>query len=582
MTNLDQGFDEQDFAGTKPPCDVVMKGGITSGTVYPLAVVELAKRYRLSSIGGTSAGAIAAAVTAAAEFAREKGGYLRVAEIPNEISVNLLRLFQPRPHLRPLFNILVAVMSAKSKTGKVIGAVLAAVKGYPIHAALIPGLVLVAGIGLLPYGGWTAFTVLVALILSMILLGWRIFGALTRELPDSGWGMCRGRTEEGHEFPALTDWLADKIDEVAGRAPRQDTPLTFGDLQSTSRAHPINLQVMTTNLSMRRPYSLPFRDRTYLFRENEMRDLFPDHVVDQMMRGTKAFHKNGEATPYKDFYHFPDAEALPIVVAARMSLSFPGLISAVPLWTRDYTLKSSHGGDREEPRLCWFSDGGLSSNFPIHLFDRLWPNAPTFAIALEEHVQERHGEERVRLPSSARQGILLPVYPIRGLGNFLMTLLNAAKDWQDNLQSVLPGYRERVVRVALKPDEGGLNLTMDAETIRRLTDLGQQAGQKAGTEFSLDEHRWRRFLVAMARVEETLEELKDAHDPSDAAKFGRFLQTCPAKVESYEPASDEWLTEALKRAEELVQMGARWEGSPRIRDGKIPRPDSDMRITPKA
>ena len=30
-------------------CDIVMKGGITSGVVYPLAVCELAKVYRLRS-----------------------------------------------------------------------------------------------------------------------------------------------------------------------------------------------------------------------------------------------------------------------------------------------------------------------------------------------------------------------------------------------------------------------------------------------------------------------------------------------------------------------------------------------------
>lgn len=42
-------------------CDLVMKGGITSGIVYPLAIAEIAKAFRLRSIGGTSAGAIAAA-----------------------------------------------------------------------------------------------------------------------------------------------------------------------------------------------------------------------------------------------------------------------------------------------------------------------------------------------------------------------------------------------------------------------------------------------------------------------------------------------------------------------------------------
>ena len=36
-------------------CDLVMKGGITSGIVYPNAVLALAKSFRFKSVGGTSA-----------------------------------------------------------------------------------------------------------------------------------------------------------------------------------------------------------------------------------------------------------------------------------------------------------------------------------------------------------------------------------------------------------------------------------------------------------------------------------------------------------------------------------------------
>ena len=53
-------------------CDLIMKGGITSGIVYPLAITEIAKAFRLRSIGGTSAGAIAAAAAAAAELGRQR------------------------------------------------------------------------------------------------------------------------------------------------------------------------------------------------------------------------------------------------------------------------------------------------------------------------------------------------------------------------------------------------------------------------------------------------------------------------------------------------------------------------------
>ena len=39
-------------------CDMIMKGGITSGVVYPRTAVELASQYRFRRLGGTSAGAI--------------------------------------------------------------------------------------------------------------------------------------------------------------------------------------------------------------------------------------------------------------------------------------------------------------------------------------------------------------------------------------------------------------------------------------------------------------------------------------------------------------------------------------------
>src|SRR5690606_22123463 len=65
-----------------------------------------------------------------------------------------------------------------------------------------------------------------------------------------------------------------------------------------------------------------------------------------------------------------------------MSLSFSLLISAVPLYRRDRTLKAVH---QKELRLCLFSDGGLSSNFSIHFFDSLLPSRPTFGVALDEY-----------------------------------------------------------------------------------------------------------------------------------------------------------------------------------------------------
>jgi len=38
----------------KLECDLVMRGGITSGIVYPRAIAKLAETYNFRSIGGTS------------------------------------------------------------------------------------------------------------------------------------------------------------------------------------------------------------------------------------------------------------------------------------------------------------------------------------------------------------------------------------------------------------------------------------------------------------------------------------------------------------------------------------------------
>jgi len=40
--------------GSYKYCDLVMKGGITSGVVYPTAAVKLSSEYRFKNIGGTS------------------------------------------------------------------------------------------------------------------------------------------------------------------------------------------------------------------------------------------------------------------------------------------------------------------------------------------------------------------------------------------------------------------------------------------------------------------------------------------------------------------------------------------------
>ena len=82
-------------------CDLVMKGGITSGIVYPLAACELARQYRFRSIGGSSAGAIGAVLVAAAEHGRASGGFRKLAEIPIKLGPTSATCSPPGRHRRP-------------------------------------------------------------------------------------------------------------------------------------------------------------------------------------------------------------------------------------------------------------------------------------------------------------------------------------------------------------------------------------------------------------------------------------------------------------------------------------------------
>ena len=299
-----------------------------------------------------------------------------------------------------------------------------------------------------------------------------------------------------------------------------------------------------------------------------------------IFNAAKDWQDNLQVADDPEYHYFPNARDLPVIVAVRMSLSFPGLLTAVPLYTRDFTLRKEE--EQQKPRMCWFSDGGISSNFPIHFFDRLWPGVPTFGISLDQYAEDRHGDDRVYLPQAAREGMLLGVDSIKGIGQFVMAIFNAAKDWQDNLQSILPGYRERIAHVVLKPDEGGINLTMPRELIRMLSGFGAEAG-KLMQDFEMDEHRWRRFLIALASTETIMEEMHHAYTTESPGRddFADFLARYPENAGSYAPVSKVWLDSALNRTQEMMDCAERWAKAPLRHAGKIPRPDCNIRITPK-
>jgi predicted acylesterase/phospholipase RssA len=510
-----------------------MKGGITSGVVYPLAAVELSRNFRFVNIGGTSAGAIAAAAVAAAEVGRATGrgsGFERLAGLPAQLQVQLSGLFQPQPATRPVYRLVVGGLG-RHGAGRVVVTVASLLRNFPVGAVVgaVPG-ILLAVVAAVTRDGWQPLRWLslgfgIALAGIGLLLGSAGATALrfVQSVPDNGFGLCSGMPSGRGSAAALTPWLADLLDELAGMS--DGRPLTFRHLWGTSDPDSdrlINLQMMTTNLTTGRPHRLPFlgsQDRHgYYFDPDEFRQLFPDRIVDWMertARQSRTLPAGSRLVP------LPNAADMPVVVAARMSLSFPLLISAVPLYAMDWAVPERDG---RRPERNWFSDGGITSNFPVHFFDSPLPRWPTFAITLEPHPrgasEHRDPSAAVWMPNRNQEGITgrwnswedRP--PLRRLLAFLHAILDTMQNWMDNAQSTVPGYRDRIVHIRHSKDEGGMNLVMPPQVIEALADRGHRAGRLLAERFGPEppsdveltwlNHRWVRYRSTMALLEAAL------------------------------------------------------------------------------
>ena len=557
-------------------CDLVMKGGITSGVVYPLAIVEIAKAFRLRSIGGTSAGAIAAAAAAAAEVGRrrreasllgkEHRDFAALADLPEHLGKpgtgagsKLEAFFQASAPLRRVFAFL---KGGLGKSGVALAWCLwfGLLRNFWVAAAL-GGLVGSVALWSTPWRAAYVAALGTAAVLGLacataFALG-HIAWTVIRRIPANGFGICTGMPNgKQADDEALTVWLASFYDRISGESMLSGVrpmpldrakPLTFGDLEK----HGVDLQVMTTCLTMGRPFRLPFRhdeivkeNRQFYFRRDEFERLFPADLVRWMCAHQRALTDEEKSDRFAladlaGFCRLPEPNDLPVIVAVRMSLSFPILLSAIPLYAFDFRLSAPEG----QPQRCWFTDGGVSSNFPIHFFDSPVPARPTFGLDLGTALDETL--PRVYMPVSNGGGLLVARRLIVGAGfgsiaDFFGALLSVAKDWNHEALSHLPGYRDRIAVVRLTDQEGGLNLNMPAKRIELLAGFGQAAGREFVRRFgdpayiapsppdgtmNWDNHQRIRLRLLIASVAETLDHMLSAHERMDAdgMSYERFF-----------------------------------------------------------
>lgn len=660
-----------EYLHPKRNCDVVMKGGITSGVVYPLAVCELATEFRFRNVGGTSAGAIAAAASAAAEYGRlaeESNGSRRpgqgfagLAAMQQWLAEdsNLTDLFQPNKSTAGIFDLLLAfIAKPQGWDGKLTKWVLvlwqllrvglSGVAGLVVLATVLPGLSVLVALEWAPGELWLSGAVLlvgtVAFLVGLLQLfrnriesaglalvvwaglmwwmyqvfdvawghwaasvGWlltaggvvlgllvSIAATTVKALPDNNFGLTTGSPEQrpGRPVP-MSDWLSGQINSLAGRD-GDGRPLTFGDLWAGPRdnapaaeewteiacAPAINLEMLTTCLSEGRPYRMPRDFRSaYYFRPTELKRYLPDHVVEYLCANpSPAEDEEEEARRERirtefGMYALPEARNLPVILATRMSLSFPGLISAVPLYAVDYSYRVETPdpvGDQTDaraaanatlvPERTWFSDGGISSNFPVSFFDQLLPRWPTFGINLRKfHPAHPKMTEppvneacHVYLPRDNNEGILAwrTRFPRRGLGaifGFASSILDTMQNWADNNHLQVPGFRDRIAHVSHDGSEGGMNLSMPQETLNALSERGRLAGARLARYYTTEpvegeptdcvrdesdppgprtvswsNHRWVRLRTTLAVLERSMLGLHSAYEGDPASGIAPY------------------------------------------------------------
>jgi predicted acylesterase/phospholipase RssA len=597
--------DEQASSNTAQPgdrplleCAIVMAGGVTSGIIYPGAVAMIARRYSFRSVGGTSVGAIAAAVTAAAEYGRRSGrnpnGFAEVAALPKSLGevardghTRLFHLFRPQAKTKPLFALIAPLFGSGGALSKSIGVGRATLSLWyivlPVIVTALAGIALFAALSHPRHFGVSVIAVFAGV--SLVLIVWLAtlaFFLWRYWLPAwqlNGYGICtgnpakeNGQEPDREEWEELTPWMHRIVQSAAGRG-IADPPLTFGDLWSApagmgepfgtvgpAAPRSIELEMIASDISRNRTTQLPFLETPspIYVKTAVLRRYFPRVVADWMI-DHKGDYDEGTEKP-DGMIRLPKPQDLPVVFGARLSLSFPVLLCAFPLMTPDVTRRPAAGG-RVPLRPLWLSDGGLTSNFPIHFFDSPIPARPTFCLNLVDfdagtsNIEGPKGDaaKPIALPSTEARtaaarpktvptGDPQPGDPVWGLismskGNrftppaftsfdspgtgvisFFVNVVNTARSWSDNQLLIAPGVRDRVADIALRADEGGLNLDMDANVIADLDLRGRAAGLLISARFDpsatvdpetgganaevFANHRWVRFRNFMAAFED--------------------------------------------------------------------------------
>jgi hypothetical protein len=492
----------------------------------------------------------------------------------------------------------------------------------------------------------SAVALLLGLLTAIIGAALGVLRDVRNRLPENRYGLCSGsrnmQSDDAGVLP-LTDWLHHFFQSVAGGTPIDD-PVTFGDLWGNkgdeNAPRDIELVLMTTNVTRGISQRFPFLEGSWgqlYFDEREFAELFPKSVVKWMTDHAQKPRSEGKVEIPEAYYCLPKPADLPILLGARMSLSFPILLSAVPLYAANFEREPKQG--KYPLERCWFSDGGLTSNFPIHFFDAPLPLRPTFGINLVpdnvetteiDETDERlervsgigpkkapseqareEGWDKVWMPSNNSTGISSAARfnKFDGLVGFFGALFDTARNWGDTELMAMPGYRDRVVHVKLAENEGGLNLSMPPDLIEALGERGACAGQLLAARFAptptgdealtdpktgqpvvltWDNHRWVRYRSFMAALELVARRFRAtwsdvrAQQPWRSYDMLLHRRNAPVSYPFHRPGQQEF---AISETSNLISSTAHWTTDDQTFDrkanpGRSPRPKPGLRMMP--
>ncbi len=427
----------------------------------------------------------------------------------------------------------------------------------------------------------------------------------------------------------LTDWLTTALADLGGLG--SDEVLRFGHLwlggdylpgdpdgrarraAANPRLRSINLELMSTELIRRAPYRFPLppaesAQEQLWFDPDDLAGVLPAAVVSAMTAG---------GTPVR------------VRALATGALALPALFQAVRLYElregsapvrTEFGARLARGGEElrfpghagaaQVAQELWLTDGGVTSNFPIHMFDSPLPLWPTVGIDLGSHPAGA-GHQDVYLLGDAGAAKELGTPLGRAMSSFVGAVLGTGLQWRDTAQLWMPAFQARIAVVRQRGYEGGNNLFMTRDGIASLALRGVVAGMRLRRRFASDaqwqRQQWLRLRVAAESLVGLSERLRvSLREPAYAwlipqqgtgdpwaeldALPGRLAgQADPnppvAAADGPDPAVD-WYrpdaTDFFDELESLLEPIRNGTARPAVLQEGAPRPPAELRQVPRS